>query len=150
LRKAAQFQWLAEIERLLMPGGIALVTTHGIASVLRSNQPCYFIFDWLKRGFVEIEHNPDLKGAVDDPSEYVNTLHTEEYIRKQWSYYLKVLGFIPGYIGNHQDLVLLQKPEGSESTHCRTGTSGNTRSTQCAAVSLRKSGTSDSFPYYGE
>ena len=45
------------------------------------------------------------------PEFYQDTYHTSEYILENWSRFFKVLRIIERGLNNHQDLILLQKPE---------------------------------------
>ena len=91
-REQLQFAWLGELQRIAKPGGILLLSVHGKR-----------YFDSLPRQYVEeIERS----GFI-----FVNgnAYHTEEYVRRKWSTYFKVLEIIPGGLRGRQDLVVLGK-----------------------------------------
>jgi SAM-dependent methyltransferase len=109
LREKEQFEWLTELARLTADGGILLMTVHGDATIGRSNLPAPFFNELRDKGFLDIGRNPNLDGAITDEDYYRNTYHTHEYIRDRWSKHFEVIDIIPGYIGNHQDLVIMRK-----------------------------------------
>jgi SAM-dependent methyltransferase len=110
LREGSQLEWLAELSRLLRPGGIALVTVLGPSTMCRFAFNGSLLEEWQQTGFVSMANNEDLIGHINDDSYYVNSLVTPEYIGDVWSRFFAVKGIIPAYIGNHQDLVVLRKP----------------------------------------
>ena len=58
----------------------------------------------------QITANPDLDGVISDPNYYKNVFHSHDYVRRVWpSLGLEVLRIVPGCIGNHYDLVVLQR-----------------------------------------
>jgi SAM-dependent methyltransferase len=109
LKEREQFEWLAELRRILKRGGWALVTVHGQTAIARSGLPLEQVAAWHHAGFFDGGVNPDLTGAIPDPSYYRNSFHTADYITRQWGRYFKVRRLLPGYIGNFQDLVLLER-----------------------------------------
>jgi SAM-dependent methyltransferase len=112
LREPLQDAWLAELARILGPGGIALVTVHGETAVDWAGlQPVEYAA--TKRaieaaGLLVASANDQLDGAVDEPDEYVNVYHSRRYIQRHWSRWLDVVAIIPGYIYTH-DLVVLRR-----------------------------------------
>ncbi|MFC3069700.1 class I SAM-dependent methyltransferase [Phenylobacterium soli] len=99
-----QHAWLAELARVVKPGGFVLTT--------KTNPYVYDLPDWMtnaarEKGFV---YAPDM-GQVDGlPDFYRLAYHTEDYVRRVWGEYFEVL-----HVGSHdlnttQDAVLLRKP----------------------------------------
>jgi 2-polyprenyl-3-methyl-5-hydroxy-6-metoxy-1,4-benzoquinol methylase len=106
LTEAVQFEWLDELGRILVPGGIAAVTIHGPAVAAASGSR--HIWNLVaERGFIDTASH-DFDEILDDKHYYRTTFHTHEYIRQTWSRYFEVIDVIPGCIGNWQDLVLLR------------------------------------------
>ncbi len=109
LREQEQFEWLKELERMAKKGAILLMTVHGNSTVGRANLDISAYQSLLQKGFLDIGINPNLGESIDDQEYYRNTFHTHDYIRENWAKYFEIIELIPGYIGNHQDLVVLRK-----------------------------------------
>jgi SAM-dependent methyltransferase len=126
LSEKAQFNWLAELNRVLRPGGMALLTTLGEHAAERadknrsvrrdSNEPNSFCQALSQQKFlfyvpesyrqVNKSINP---GSVSDDEMYGITWHSQEYINSNWNKYLEIVKIIPGCIDSEQDLVILKK-----------------------------------------
>lgn len=109
LREPEQFAWLEELRRISAPGAILLMTVHGKATSCRSGLHPEHFARWLSHGFFDLGSNPDLGSSIPSTEYYRNTLHAESYIHAHWSRYFDVLEIVPGLIGNHQDLVVMQR-----------------------------------------
>jgi SAM-dependent methyltransferase len=109
LKEQEQFDWLAELGRVMKRGAWALVTVHGQTAIARSGLPLEQIAAWHHAGFFDGGVNPDLTGAIPDPTYYRNSFHTSDYITQRWRKHFKVRRVLPGYIGNFQDLILLER-----------------------------------------
>lgn len=109
LREKEQFEWLGELRRLTSDEALLLMTVHSDTTVCRVglSQDRYAFF--RKKGFLDIGKNPDMDKVMKGEDYYRNIIHTREYIMENWSKYFKILDIIPGYIGNHQDLVVMRK-----------------------------------------
>jgi SAM-dependent methyltransferase len=102
-----QNAWLAELARILKPGGILVATTHGrltYNALMRSE-----MVELKDRG---IAHRVDRKGRfkLDGlPDFYQTTFHTPEYVAKAWGRWFEVVEHLEGGLGDHQDLVVMRK-----------------------------------------
>jgi SAM-dependent methyltransferase len=105
-------EWLRELRRIAMPGAVLLMTIHSDATAARSSIPEPMWNQWKKTGFVDAGANPDLEGAMSVQEYYRNTFFTHEYVRAKWSQYFEIVDIVPGYIGNHQDLVVMRRARG--------------------------------------
>jgi SAM-dependent methyltransferase len=104
----AQHQWLAEMARLLKPGGLLLATTHGRCATGSCTEAEFAAL--ARDGFV---YRTDRKGRfkVDGlPDFYQTTFHTVEYVRRHWGRHLEVVEHIEGGLNGHQDIVVLRNP----------------------------------------
>lgn len=94
----AQFRWLAELQRILKPEGILLLTVCG--AHIWSNLPDEEAAIVKEKGFLFL---PTRGGRADGP------FHTKEYVFQNFSRYFGVLDYLPQGMLDHQDVVVLQK-----------------------------------------
>jgi SAM-dependent methyltransferase len=86
-----QFRWLEELRRITKPGGIVLLTVHGLNEKQQG-----FVFE---RTYEE--------GLF--PAWYQNTYHSKEYVLENFGKSFQVLNYDHRGMNNHQDVVVLQK-----------------------------------------
>ena len=96
------FAWMREMERVLKPDGLLLVTTHGEAYLDELTDDERRLFHQARL----VVRNPEAAGT-----NYCGAYCSEDYIRETLSDGFKLIDFIPrGAAGNpHQDLVLLRR-----------------------------------------
>ena len=109
LREPSQHAWLQELRRITRRGALLLVTIHGPAAGARANLSEEQYREWMSRGFIATGLNVDLAGAIPDETYYVDSLHTHDYVRREWGRYFDVLRMVDSHIANHQDLVIMRK-----------------------------------------
>jgi SAM-dependent methyltransferase len=107
LREPDQFEWLAELARVVRPGGVVLVTYHGAAAVATSRLPKALHERLGRHGFLDFA-NELYDAALPEPDYYRNTYHTDEYIRREWGKYFEVTTLLPLWIGS-QNLAVLRR-----------------------------------------
>ena len=107
LSEPEQFAWLAELRRVVRPGGLALMTFHGEASVVWSGLSGERYARLRSHGFCE-QANPLYDANLGEPDYYKDVFHTKEYVRREWGKYFEVLAILPCYLA-HQDLVMLRR-----------------------------------------
>jgi SAM-dependent methyltransferase len=108
LTKDYQARWLAEIRRILKPGGLLLATTHGPFAgrwIFPDKKQYLKIFG---AGFNDsIEDN--MLGEVASGAYYRSTFQTYEYTRTAWSPFLDFVDYIEGGCHNLQDIFVWKK-----------------------------------------
>jgi SAM-dependent methyltransferase len=112
LRQKDHLAWLRELFRLARPGAVLLLTTAGDRSWWGRKFPSSRFVEWCVgcNGFYEGGRNTNLDeiGAGDY---YRNVFISADYIWRHWSELFEIIDFVPGGIGNLQDLTILQKRE---------------------------------------
>lgn len=98
-----QFEWLAEIARLVSPGGYALLTVHGEDLAVGSKSQARTL---AKDGFL-YSVGPGTSGL---PGYYQTTYHSPEYIMDRWSQFFDIETIISQGVMSHQDLVVCRVP----------------------------------------
>jgi SAM-dependent methyltransferase len=107
LTRSAQAAWLAELKRLLAPGGIVIATVHGAYAAA---------FEWppdevgrLLQGGIH-DQNPDasLSGVVEE-GYYQNTFQTRDYTLQEWSRFLEIVEYVEAGMNSYQDMVILRR-----------------------------------------
>ncbi|MBK8816885.1 MAG: methyltransferase domain-containing protein [Methylococcaceae bacterium] len=102
-----QNAWLAELKRIVRPGGILLLTVHGAAcyrDLPQSDKDIIatkgILFRVAQTGKLKVDGLPDF---------YQNTYHSEDYVKREWGKLFTVLGYFERGINDHQDAVLLRR-----------------------------------------
>lgn len=98
LPEQMQFDWLTELARVTRPGGYLALTTHGERLV-----PLGYLIP--EAGFYYLV-GEDTDGL---PSFYQTAFHTHDYIRREWSRYLKVKTILSQALCRHQDIVICRR-----------------------------------------
>ncbi|HTL28058.1 MAG TPA: class I SAM-dependent methyltransferase [Tepidisphaeraceae bacterium] len=105
LDRNAQAKWLAELKRVLAPGGLLLASVHGPFAARFSFQDDYF--KRLANGIFDID-DTRLDGIAPDQY-YRGTFQTPSYTRSEWGRHLDVIDYIERGISNHHDMVVLRR-----------------------------------------
>ena len=107
LDETSQNLWLAELARILKPGGTLLTTIHGdfarascTPDELKELDRHGIAFRMDRKGKFKLDGLPDF---------YQTTFHTQAYVARVWSGFFEVVEHIDGGLGQHQDLVLLKR-----------------------------------------
>jgi SAM-dependent methyltransferase len=109
LSETAQDLWLAELDRILAPDGVAIISLQlEVTSLAR-----FFDLDAIQTYFIygieDYVRDPALDGVIADKDYYRTTFHTTEYIKERWGKVFDIVGIEPGFIGGHQDAVICVK-----------------------------------------
>jgi hypothetical protein len=112
-----QDAWLAELRRVLRPGGIVTLTVHGRNAFEK------FLDTLPEDGSVRAFYSAELhsKGIVfvyqDQwssvfPDFYHTTFHDVGYVFDHWTRFMDLRSYIPRGALDYQDMIVLQKPAG--------------------------------------
>ena len=116
LEEDLHLQWLAELERILVRGGYAVISTHG--------PYCYKPFSFGQHGLklpddepipdyaygmTELDEKRFIFEPIDIKTGYGITFISSGYINDKWSNYFEVVDIIPVGMDHIQDTVILQK-----------------------------------------
>jgi SAM-dependent methyltransferase len=110
LREIEQLAWLGELQRVAAPGALLLLTVHADTHVSWSQFSMSLYEQWRESGFLVIHDNTDLGSHIDEKDYYVTAYMTRSHVEQSWSRFFEIRAIVPGLVGNHQDLVVLQKP----------------------------------------
>lgn len=99
-----QFLWLAELKRIVKPGGLVLLSVHGSQSW--KTLPAEYVAAIRTKGFLYVSENI-WKGIF--PAWYQTAFHSEEYVRDHFSRFFSVKEYIPQGISDFHDLIVLEK-----------------------------------------
>ncbi len=97
-----QHRWLAELRRIVAPGGTCLVTLHGPDSWKEMGARDREAL--ARSGFVFVRTDTT-RGLF--PDWYQTAFHTQAYVESTFTAYFDVLGFIPKGLSGHQDVAVL-------------------------------------------
>ncbi len=104
LPEPMQDAWLAEIARLLKPGGLALLSVHG-PSLLPPDLDARWLAGFETRGFGFHAGG----GTMGLPDFYQQAFHRQDYIERHWSQWLEPLAVLPRGMAGYQDLVVCRR-----------------------------------------
>lgn len=104
LDEGSQFRWLEELQRIIRPSGILLVTVHGYGC-WKSLPPDQV--GTIERNGIAVVWEPLLE--VFSPHCAKTTYHTKDYVLREFQRYFHVLDYLPQAMNHHQDVVLLER-----------------------------------------
>jgi SAM-dependent methyltransferase len=99
-----QNAWLAELHRVLRPGGHLLATVHGEAAW--GSVPNSLRDSLVEKGFLFVRTGI-MKGLL--PDWYQAAYHSERYIRANWQRNFRLADYQPRAMMNYHDVVILRK-----------------------------------------
>lgn len=117
-------EWLTDVARVLRPGGVFIVTTHGIPAlnIIRGSKVHQEMFKLDETGaaklierlptehFIHMAYGWSLIDFAKTGSRYGNSFIDETYVRTHWNNAcFDVIEFIPGGLRGWQDIVVLKR-----------------------------------------
>lgn len=124
LPATAGLAWTREIARVLAPGGIACLTTHGYPALdtiagspthqamfnLTREQTLAIRAGLPETGYHYLRYADEVIASADAGADYGNSFTHESYIRREWPKLgLKVLDFLPGGMRGWQDVTVVTR-----------------------------------------
>ena len=106
LSQEAQEAWLAEMKRVITPGGLFIASTHGESAAL--SEPGASV-EIARHGIFDKIQDPVLNGIAPE-GYYRGTFQSREYTLREWSKYFEIVEYIERGISNHQDLIVMRRP----------------------------------------
>jgi len=110
LQESEQFHWLDELRRLSAPGATLLMSCHGRTSVGYGRMALKPFREWSRQGFLDCGACELAGVRLSESDYYRSTYHSERYVRRHWSKYFEIVEYLPAFIGNLQDLVVMRRP----------------------------------------
>ena len=100
LPEEMEHRWITELARVTKPGGVLLLTTHGVDLWDGSSGEA------SESGFVYSRAG----GAAGLPDFYRTSFHTEHAVRQRWGAALEIVAIEGKGVNDHQDLVVARRP----------------------------------------
>jgi SAM-dependent methyltransferase len=117
LPEDAQFAWLQELHRIARSDALLLLSFHGqsvwqdfraaLLAQARVDDATQLDRDYQSKGFVYMRGRSDLEQAL--PDYYGSTLHSIEYVTREWSRWFVIVAWLPRFSLQHQDVIVLRK-----------------------------------------
>jgi SAM-dependent methyltransferase len=107
-----QDRWLAELQRIVKPGGAVLMSIHGEIAFVREHSDFQRFLSFQKEGFYVYGRCPDLDDVLPEMKEseyYKNVFHTRRYTYEHWGSYFEIVDVIDAAFAGHQDLVIMRR-----------------------------------------
>jgi SAM-dependent methyltransferase len=109
LSASAQEAWIAELRRILKPGGLALITFggEGAAAYASIHHDPDWWRRWIETGFNDEQNDPALGSSIADDRYYRVTHQSAQRTRAAWSREMTVVHIEPQAFG-YQDVAVLR------------------------------------------
>jgi SAM-dependent methyltransferase len=103
LLEELQFAWLAELRRLLRPGGVLVASVHGVHYWQKENAGIRRTMETRGFDYRVGDRTPGL------PDFYMGAFHSERYIRERWMRFLDLVAYRERYIDGLHDAVVMRR-----------------------------------------
>jgi 2-polyprenyl-3-methyl-5-hydroxy-6-metoxy-1,4-benzoquinol methylase len=109
LDEPTEFLWLEEIQRLLSPNGVAVVTVNSLASLFSDAHPIQEFCHLQSVGISDDHIGTRLDDILPDNRKtyYREVRHSTQYVINKWCKWFDVIAIYPGAHFGHQDYVVL-------------------------------------------
>ena len=108
LREDDQWLWLAELQRVVRPGGLAFVSVRGPTQSAYNRFPPHLYRKVQESGYLDLSRDDALDGVIGDAEYYRVAMHGRAYIAERWSTYFEVVAIVDAIAGL-QDFVVLRR-----------------------------------------
>ncbi len=120
LPRDMQKAWLAEMRRVITPGGLPIASVHGLFAASFAFLPTRLrrfvprIWDRLipravlRKGISDTIVDHTLDGIAPE-GYYRGVFQTRKYTVREWSKFFEILEYIEGGAGNFQDLIVMKR-----------------------------------------
>ncbi len=120
LSRDQQNAWLAEMRRIISPGGLFIASVHGTFATAFAFPPTglgrfvprlrdrFIPHTILRDGIVDTTVDHALDGVAPE-SYYRGVFQTPEHTIREWSKFFEILEYTEGGVGNFQDLVVMRR-----------------------------------------
>lgn len=139
LQLNAMKAWLAEVQRLLKPGGLALLSYNGQFMLCgTASRTQSFVDSVIQSGFDASRRAPELDSIIGDKEYYRNTFMTDEFARQLFSSHFTVEEQIPAVVSRFENVAVLRASRSAFPTRVLK-TKGNIASVKRYSRSRRRS-----------
>ncbi len=107
LTREVQNAWLAELRRVVLPGGLVLATVHGESA---ARQLPAETFGRVACGDFSDESPDAALERIAPPGYYRSTFQSQKYTLGEWSKHFNILEYAPARGLGYQDLVVMRRP----------------------------------------
>lgn len=108
LTEAVQDAWLAELQRITVPGGLLLLSIQGLTQMALYRVPIDRKLAAQRIGFHDACGSVPAEAAIEAAMYPRDILHSPNYILSHWGKYFEILDIIEAIAGN-QDVVVMRR-----------------------------------------